>query len=194
MGRRSSLLALSILLSGPALALPAPPPGERTGMGSNAGTALLERSWQRLDAELRALDQMLPAEPEPPVSDVLGTPTLPPNLLRANEPASGPIRPQQTLKRHRQPCSIAGIGGLQIGLDAVMAQGLQCRPLLLRPAADQTEAVIGGGEGPGDPLSHSGAIANDQAASGGHRDRAGCADMVTPTTAGSHSRRFSLNA
>lgn len=60
------------------------------------GTELLERSWQKLDAELRALDQLLPAEPEPPVRDVLATPELPPNLLRANQPARGPIQPQQT--------------------------------------------------------------------------------------------------
>ena len=48
------------------------------------GTQLLERSWQKLDAELRVLDQLLPAEPELPVRDVLSTPLLPPNLLRAN--------------------------------------------------------------------------------------------------------------
>ena len=56
-------------------------------------TALVERSWQRLDAELRALDQLLPGEPEPPVGDVLSTPQLPANLIRANQPASGPIQP-----------------------------------------------------------------------------------------------------
>ncbi|MCP9940889.1 TolC family protein [Cyanobium sp. ATX 6E8] len=56
-------------------------------------TELLERSWQRLDAELRALDRLLPIEPEPPVGDVLSTPELPANLIRANQPASGPIQP-----------------------------------------------------------------------------------------------------
>lgn len=59
-------------------------------------TADLERSWQRLDAELRALDQLLPSEPEPPVADVLSTPELPANLLRANQPALGAIQPEQT--------------------------------------------------------------------------------------------------
>ncbi|MFZ9850267.1 MAG: TolC family protein [Vulcanococcus sp.] len=97
MSRRSSLVVLSLLLGGPALALPLPAPMPGARISDSAGTALLERSWQQLDAELRALDQMLPAEPEAPMSDVLGTPTLPPNLLRANEPASGPIRPEQTL-------------------------------------------------------------------------------------------------
>ena len=95
MGTRSSLFALSLLFGSPALALPLPAP--MPGSGNSAGTALLERSWQRLDADLRALDQMLPAEPEERVSDVLGTPTLPTNLLRANEPASGPLRPEQTM-------------------------------------------------------------------------------------------------
>jgi hypothetical protein len=90
-GTRSSLFALSLVFGSPALALPLPAP--MPGSGNSAGTALLERSWQRLDADLRALDQMLPAEPEERVSDVLGTPTLPTNLLRANEPASGPLRP-----------------------------------------------------------------------------------------------------
>lgn len=58
-------------------------------------TELLERSWQKLDAELRALDQLLPAEPEPPVRDVLTTPELPANLMRANQPAQGSLQPEQ---------------------------------------------------------------------------------------------------
>ena len=56
-------------------------------------TKLLERSWQKLDAQLRALDQLLPSEPELPVGDVLSTPELPANLIRANQPATGPIQP-----------------------------------------------------------------------------------------------------
>jgi outer membrane protein TolC len=63
---------------------------------SNPGnTARLERSWQKLDAELRALDQLLPLEPEPAVRNVLSTPELPPNLLRSNQPAQGPLQPNQ---------------------------------------------------------------------------------------------------
>ena len=69
---------------------PAPLPGQPRQPQS---TELIERSWQRLDAELRALDQLLPGEPEPPVGDVLSTPELPANLIRANQPASGPIQP-----------------------------------------------------------------------------------------------------
>ena len=74
--------------------LPAPLPGQPRPTQS---TELIERSWQRLDAELRALDQLLPGEPEPPVGDVLSTPQLPANLIRANQPASGPIQPADTV-------------------------------------------------------------------------------------------------
>ena len=55
----------------------------------------MERSWQRLDAELRALDQLLPAEPEPAVRDLLSTPELPATLLRANQAPSGDLQPGQ---------------------------------------------------------------------------------------------------
>ena len=61
----------------------------------NPSTTLLERSWQRLDSELRALDQLIPSEPEPPVGNVLNTPELPANLIRANQPPQGPIQPGQ---------------------------------------------------------------------------------------------------
>ena len=56
-------------------------------------TKVLEGSWQKLDAQLRVLDQLLPSEPELPVGDVLSTPELPANLIRANQPATGPIQP-----------------------------------------------------------------------------------------------------
>jgi outer membrane protein TolC len=70
--------------------LPAPLPSQPRPTQS---TELIERSWQRLDAELRALDGLLPNEPEPPVGDVLSTPELPANLIRANQPATSPIQP-----------------------------------------------------------------------------------------------------
>lgn len=60
-------------------------------------TQLLERSWQKLDAQLRALDQLLPTEPEPPVGNVLATPQLPANLIKANQPARGPIQSANTV-------------------------------------------------------------------------------------------------
>jgi OMF family outer membrane factor len=91
---------LAALLSSPAMAAPLAPSPASTAvpapLSSAADTELLERSWRQLDAELKALDQLLPAEPEPPVRDVLSTPELPPNLLRANQPAQGPIQPEQT--------------------------------------------------------------------------------------------------
>jgi outer membrane protein TolC len=80
------------------VALAAPRPAVLPGQPRQAqSTELLQRSWQRLDAELRALDQLLPGEPEPPVGDVLSTPELPANLIRANQPASGPIQPADTV-------------------------------------------------------------------------------------------------
>jgi len=79
-------------------ALSAPRPASLPGQPRQAqSTELIERSWQRLDAELRALDRLLPSEPEPPVADVLSTPELPANLIRANQPASGPIQPADTV-------------------------------------------------------------------------------------------------
>ena len=77
-----------------AAALSAPRPAQLPGQPRlTQSTELLKRSWQRLDAELRALDQLLPSEPEAPVGDVLRTPKLPANLIRANQPAAGPIQP-----------------------------------------------------------------------------------------------------
>lgn len=84
----------------PAMAAPQaanPLAGEVSAPLSSPGsTERLERSWQQLDAELKALDQLLPLEPEAPVRDVLSTPELPPNLLRANQPAQGPLQPAQS--------------------------------------------------------------------------------------------------
>ena len=75
-------------------ALSAQPPAQLPGQPRQPQTTqLLERSWQKLDAQLRALDQLLPSEPEPPVGNVLSTPELPANLIRANQPATGPIQP-----------------------------------------------------------------------------------------------------
>ena len=102
MAKRNRVLALLWLglipaqLAQAALAapLPAPLPGQPRPTKT---TELIERSWQRLDAELRALDRLLPSEPESPVGDVLSTPELPANLIRANQPATGPIQPADTV-------------------------------------------------------------------------------------------------
>ncbi len=52
-------------------------PAAQRRPAQNQGTEQLERSWQRLEAELRTLDRLLPGEPEPPVRGVLSTPELP---------------------------------------------------------------------------------------------------------------------
>ncbi len=105
MALRQRIVMISALLTAPALAAPSIPAPQapaplstavpRSLIGSGE-TELLERSWRKLDAELRALDQLLPAEPEPAVRDVLSTPELPSNLLRVNQPPQGPIQPEQT--------------------------------------------------------------------------------------------------
>ena len=93
--RALALLALGLIpaqLTAAALSAPrpAPVPGQPRPTQS---TELLKRSWQRLDAELRVLDQLLPSQPEAPVRDVLSTPKLPANLIRANQPATRQIQP-----------------------------------------------------------------------------------------------------
>jgi outer membrane protein TolC len=97
--RQPVLLALTLAMA-PAMAAPqtANPLAGRVSvpLSSPGSTERLERSWQQLDAELKALDQLLPLEPEAPVRDVLSTPELPPNLLRANQPAQGPLQPAQS--------------------------------------------------------------------------------------------------
>jgi OMF family outer membrane factor len=94
---RSNALALSVV--GVTFALGAGPitvlAGPLSQAQPNPELERLERSWQRLDAELRALDALLPAEPEVPVRDLLSTPELPANLLRANQPPTGALQPEQ---------------------------------------------------------------------------------------------------
>jgi len=69
-----------------ALPLARPAPG--------AGIEQLERSWVRLDQELRLLDQMLPSSANPPLPNRPEAAPLAPNLLRANRPAdAGPQQP-----------------------------------------------------------------------------------------------------
>ena len=91
---RNRALALVVLGLSPIAFLPIAQAGPAT---KAADTQLIERSWQQLDSELRVLDKLLPAEPEQPVEDSLSTPLLPKNLLRANQPASGPIQAADTV-------------------------------------------------------------------------------------------------
>ena len=80
------LLAITLASTfGAALAAPEPKPAAR-----EAGIRQLERSWARLDQDIRLLDQLLP--PTPPGAGSPGTPAgLGPALLRANAPARGPL-------------------------------------------------------------------------------------------------------
>ena len=67
----------------PALANPTP----------SQGIGPLERSWRQLDRELRALDALIPADPQTPAPKSLGTPPLPQGLLAPNAAPAGPITP-----------------------------------------------------------------------------------------------------
>ena len=55
----------------------------------------LERSWQQLDQQLRTLDALLPSEPQSLPAELYATPPLPANLIRANQPATAPLKPGQ---------------------------------------------------------------------------------------------------
>ena len=83
------LAALSLLIGVGSSGLPA-----QTQPGG-ADTQRLERSWNALDAQLRALDALIPAEPESAPAAITPTPPLPPGLLAPNAAARGPIAPGQ---------------------------------------------------------------------------------------------------
>jgi OMF family outer membrane factor len=53
----------------------------------------LERSWQQLDRQLKVLDSLLPGEPQSLPAALYSTPPLPQTLIRANQPASGLLKP-----------------------------------------------------------------------------------------------------
>ncbi len=80
------LLAITLASTfGASVAAPEPKPAAR-----EAGIRQLERSWARLDQDIRLLDQLLP--PTPPGAGSPGTPAgIGPALLRANAPARGPL-------------------------------------------------------------------------------------------------------
>ena len=88
----ASLLGIGLAFTASASAAPLtrrPPPAER-------GITQLERSWARLDQELRLLDQLLSPDQLLPQSAAgagpgAAVPFATPTLLRANRPASGEI-------------------------------------------------------------------------------------------------------
>lgn len=96
-----------------ALAAPAAPAALVAPRTGRAPTERLERSWRRLDAELRALDQLLPGEPEPFEPFRSGTPELPASLIRANQPAAGAIQPGQAAPS--PPLALPAAAELQAG-------------------------------------------------------------------------------
>jgi outer membrane protein TolC len=68
------------------------------GSATTSGTAAtegLERSWQQLDEQLRQLDRALQDSPMTADPAKLSVPELPPALLPANAPPSGPLLPAQ---------------------------------------------------------------------------------------------------
>ena len=88
----ASLLGIGLALAGPVSAAPNP----RRPLAADRGISQLERSWARLDQELRLLDQLLPPDQLLPQSAAgagagAAVPFATPTLLRANRPASGEL-------------------------------------------------------------------------------------------------------
>lgn len=107
---RALALVMVAASSAPVAAAPPAAPAPAPLLQS---TDRLERSWQRLDAELRALDQLLPAELQTRPSDRLSVPGLPEILLRANRAADGPIQSEQQLAS--PPLALPDAAQLQAG-------------------------------------------------------------------------------
>jgi OMF family outer membrane factor len=132
-------LLLGLALAAEALALPAAlstalAAAQRPRPGGTDPVLQLERSWQRLDAELRALDRMLPAEREVIPAAVETTPPLPASLLRANRPAAGALRPEQEIPA--APLALPSAESLRAGrvgalsLEQAVALGFAHNPAL----------------------------------------------------------------
>lgn len=89
----------------------------------------LERSWQQLDRQLKALDSLLPGEPQALPADLYRTPPLPENLIRANQPASGPLKPDEATPA--APLALPSASQLQaqgvqaLGLEQALALAFQ---------------------------------------------------------------------
>jgi OMF family outer membrane factor len=62
-------------------------------LDSTAEVEKLERSWQQLDRQLRALDALIPKEPEPIPNRFQPAPPLPQSLLQPNAAPSGALGP-----------------------------------------------------------------------------------------------------
>ena len=78
-----------------------------------ADTAGLERSWQELDQQLRALDGLIPADPAGKAPDPGAMPPVPQVLLKANAPASTQLNPATPVPA--APLSLPSASSLQAG-------------------------------------------------------------------------------
>jgi outer membrane protein TolC len=121
------LAALSLLVGLGAGALQA-----QTQPGG-ADTKRLERSWNALDAQLRALDALIPAENEPSPSAITPAPPLPPGLLAPNAAARGPLAPGQGVAP--PPLALPQPSQLQQGV----VQGLSLNQALVLGFANNAE-------------------------------------------------------
>lgn len=87
------------------------PKANQGALGSD--TAGLERSWQELDQQLRALDGLIPAEPGATALDLRVLPPVPQLLLEANAPASVQLNPAKVVPA--APLSLPSPSSLQAG-------------------------------------------------------------------------------
>jgi outer membrane protein TolC len=81
--------------------------------GARSDTAGLERSWQELDQQLRALDGLIPAEPGLNTRDLRALPPVPQLLLDANAPASVQLSPAKLVPA--APLVLPGPSSLEAG-------------------------------------------------------------------------------
>ena len=65
------------------------------GKATDPGTARLERSWNQLDAQLKALDALIPPDREPAPKVENATPRLPASLLTPNAAPRGALSTSQ---------------------------------------------------------------------------------------------------
>lgn len=72
-------------------------PNDRTAnIQSQSKDSQLQQSWDQLNQQIRELDEMLAPSPALSPDDDLQTPLIPDSLLTPNQPASGPITPEET--------------------------------------------------------------------------------------------------
>ncbi|MGA1302780.1 MAG: TolC family protein [Cyanobium sp.] len=142
-----------------ALLLPLAPPGGDPQAARGAprplerSTERLEKSWRELDRELLLLDSLLPTEPDTRPDLLKPAPPLPGTLLRANEPASGPLDPTRTIPPAPlslpQQSQLQGGGVQSLSLEQALAiafaanPGLQARRNEVAAALASLQAALG---------------------------------------------------